>query len=39
MTVTVALPVLNGGALLDGVLAAVRAQELDREVELVVIDS
>ena len=39
MTVTVALPVLNGGALLAGVLAAVRAQELDREVELVIIDS
>jgi len=39
VTVTVALPVLNGGALLGEVLAAVRAQELDREVEIVVIDS
>ena len=30
VTVTVALPVLNGGALLGEVLAAVRAQEVDR---------
>jgi glycosyltransferase involved in cell wall biosynthesis len=37
--VTVALPVLNGGALLDDVLAAVRSQELDLPVELLVIDS
>jgi glycosyltransferase involved in cell wall biosynthesis len=39
VTVTVALPVLNGGPLLAEVLAAVRAQELDRPVELLVIDS
>jgi glycosyltransferase involved in cell wall biosynthesis len=38
-TVTVALPVLDGGPLLGDVLAAVRAQEIDREVELLVIDS
>lgn len=38
-TVTVALPVLDGGDLLGEVLAAVRAQELDREVELLVVDS
>jgi glycosyltransferase involved in cell wall biosynthesis len=37
--VTVAIPVRNGGALLAEVLAAVRAQRLDREVELVVADS
>jgi rhamnosyltransferase len=37
--VTVALPVLNGGALLDEVLAAVRAQRVDAEVELLVADS
>jgi glycosyltransferase involved in cell wall biosynthesis len=37
MTVTVALPVRNGGALLGGVLAAVRAQDVDHE--LLVIDS
>jgi rhamnosyltransferase len=37
--VTVALPVRNGGALLGEVLAAVRAQRLDREVELLVADS
>jgi glycosyltransferase involved in cell wall biosynthesis len=37
--VTVALPVLDGGALLGDVLEAVGEQELDREVELLVIDS
>ena len=39
MSVTVALPVLDGGPLLGEVLAAVRAQEVDRPVELLVIDS
>jgi glycosyltransferase involved in cell wall biosynthesis len=39
MTVTVALPVRDGGELLGTVLDAVRAQELDRPVELLVIDS
>jgi len=39
MTVTVALPVLDGGPRLGEVLAAVRAQEVDRPVELLVIDS
>jgi hypothetical protein len=37
--VTVALPVLDGGPLLGEVLAAVREQEVDRDVELLVIDS
>jgi glycosyltransferase involved in cell wall biosynthesis len=37
--VTVALPVLNGGPLLDEVLSAVRAQRVDAEVELLVADS
>jgi rhamnosyltransferase len=37
--VSVALPVLNGGPRLREVLAAVRAQVLDRPVELVVVDS
>ena len=37
--VSVALPVLNGGALLDAVLTAVRAQKIDGEVEIVVVDS
>jgi rhamnosyltransferase len=37
--VTVALPVRNGGALLGEVLAAVRAQRLERPVELLVIDT
>lgn len=37
--VTVALPVLDGGPLLGDVLAAVRSQEVDRPVELLVIDS
>ena len=39
MSVTVALPVLDGGPRLGEVLAAVRAQEVDRPVELLVIDS
>jgi glycosyltransferase involved in cell wall biosynthesis len=38
-TVTVAVPVLDGERLLGEVLAAVRAQEVDREIELLVIDS
>src|SRR3954447_2717863 len=37
--VSVAIPVLNGARYLDEVLAAVRAQRVDREVELLVIDS
>ena len=37
--VTVALPVLDGGPLLGEVLAAVSGQQLDRPVELLVIDS
>jgi rhamnosyltransferase len=37
--VTVAVPVLDGGPRLAAVLAGVRAQELDREVELLVCDS
>jgi glycosyltransferase involved in cell wall biosynthesis len=37
--VTVAVPVLNGGPLLDEVLGAVRAQRSDRTVELLVCDS
>jgi glycosyltransferase involved in cell wall biosynthesis len=39
VTVTVALPVLNGGRLLDEVLAAVRAQSIGEEVELLIADS
>jgi glycosyltransferase involved in cell wall biosynthesis len=38
-TVSVALPVLQGGERLGEVLAAVRGQELDRPVEIVVVDS
>jgi glycosyltransferase involved in cell wall biosynthesis len=38
-TVTVAIPVLNGARYLDEVLAAVRSQEVDRPVELLVWDS
>ena len=38
-TVTVAIPVLNGGPLLDEVLHAVRGPRVDRELELLVIDS
>jgi rhamnosyltransferase len=37
--VSVALPVRNGAAHLDAVLAAVRAQHVDRRVEIVVVDS
>jgi glycosyltransferase involved in cell wall biosynthesis len=37
--VTVAIPVRDGGPLLDEVLGAVRAQELDAELELLVVDS
>nr|MBA3300342.1 glycosyltransferase family 2 protein [Thermoleophilaceae bacterium] len=37
--VTVAIPVLDGARYLDEVLTAVRAQELDREVELLIVDS
>ncbi len=37
--VTVAIPVLNGSEYLDEVLAAVRAQEVEAEVELLVVDS
>jgi glycosyltransferase involved in cell wall biosynthesis len=37
--VTVAVPVLNGARYLDEVLGAVRAQRVDREVEILVIDS
>lgn len=39
MIATVAIPVLNGGALLDEVLAAVRAQRWDGELQLLVCDS
>ena len=39
MMVTVAIPVLDGGPLLERVLAAVSEQETDREVELLVADS
>ena len=38
-SVTVAVPVRNGGPLLDQVLAAVRAQVVDRPLELLVADS
>ena len=37
--VTVAIPVLNGARYLEEVLSAVRAQEVDRELEILVIDS
>jgi glycosyltransferase involved in cell wall biosynthesis len=37
--VSVALPVRNGAAHLDAVLAAVRAQRVDRPMEIVVVDS
>jgi glycosyltransferase involved in cell wall biosynthesis len=37
--VTVAIPVLNGARYLEEVLGAVRAQRLDREVELLIVDS
>ena len=37
--VTVAIPVLNGAAYLDEVLSAVRAQVVDRDVEILIVDS
>ena len=37
--VTVAVPVLNGARYLDEVLTAVRSQRVDREVEILVVDS
>ena len=39
MNVTVAVPVLDGAATLGAVLDAVRAQEIDAEVELLIADS
>jgi rhamnosyltransferase len=39
VSVTVAIPVLNGGARLGEVLDAVRAQEVDADVEVLVCDS
>ena len=36
---TVGVPVLNGARYLDEVLSAVRAQRLDRELELLIVDS
>jgi glycosyltransferase involved in cell wall biosynthesis len=38
-TATVAIPVLNGGPLLQSVLDAVAAQQVDRPVDVVIIDS
>lgn len=38
-TVTVAIPVLDGGRYLDEVLSAVRSQRLEHDVELLVVDS
>jgi glycosyltransferase involved in cell wall biosynthesis len=38
-SVTVAIPVLNGARYLDEVLTAVRAQRVDREVEILIVDS
>ena len=37
--VTVAIPVLNGARYLDEVLTAVRAQRIDRELEILIVDS
>jgi glycosyltransferase involved in cell wall biosynthesis len=37
--VTVAIPVLNGARYLEEVLTAVRAQEVDRDVEILIFDS
>jgi glycosyltransferase involved in cell wall biosynthesis len=37
--VTVAIPVLNGARYLDEVLTAVRNQKVDREVEILIVDS
>jgi rhamnosyltransferase len=39
VNVSVAIPVLNGAATLGAVLAAVRAQEVDADVEILVCDS
>ncbi len=39
MTISVAIPVLNGERHLEEVLAAVRAQRTEHEVEIVVVDS
>jgi GT2 family glycosyltransferase len=39
VTVTVAIPVLDGGPLLERALAAVAAQRVDRDVEVLVADS
>ena len=38
-SVTVAIPVRNGGGLLDEVLESLRAQRLDRPMEVLVADS
>ena len=38
-TVSVAIPVLNGARYLDEVLTAVTGQEIDRKLEIVIIDS
>jgi O-antigen biosynthesis protein len=37
--VTVAIPVLNGARYLDEVLGSVRAQQVDRELEILIVDS
>ncbi len=37
--VTVAIPVLNGARYLDEVLEAVRSQRIDRELEILIVDS
>jgi glycosyltransferase involved in cell wall biosynthesis len=37
--VTVAIPVLNGARYLDEVLGAVRRQQVDREIEILIVDS
>src|SRR6187399_691336 len=37
--VTVAIPVLNGARYLDEVLSAVRDQRIDRELEILIVDS
>ena len=39
MSITVAIPVLDGGELFVAVLAAIRAQQLDAEVEILISDS
>src|SRR4051812_20957614 len=38
-TVTVAIPVFNGARYLDEVLTMVRAQEVDAELEILIVDS